>query len=90
MKRLTHSVTISLAPVVVILDDQGDPVQALVIGPMSALLWLPCAAYTWLTSTLPAVVRYGQGWAADLRFIAQAAIGLKRGEAWVRLVQEGI
>lgn len=53
---MKHSVNLSIAPVLVIIDDQGDPLHLVILGPMSLLFWLPCwlANLTfppaWLTS----------------------------------------
>lgn len=88
---MQHLVSFSLAPVIVVMDDRGDPVQTLIIGPASWLLYLPGLLYTVLACLWPMVcylclaahclpaALFGTGWRADLALMAEALLGRRVG-----------
>ena len=81
--KLSHTVTLSIAPILCILDDHAGPLQLLAF-PLSLAFWLPCWLYTlasrllWHLPRIPAGIRmYISGWRDDLRLMASAV-----NEAW--------
>lgn len=82
---MQHLVNISFAPVIVVMDDRGNPLGATIIGPASWLFYLPgllCIALgqVWLclnacltTGSALRDVLFGPGWPADLALMAEAS-----------------
>lgn len=75
---MNHLVNISIAPVIVILDDQANPIQLFAL-PASFVIWLPCRLYAWLVAALlwlntqpVRISDYCRSWAADLSLMAEA------------------
>jgi hypothetical protein len=52
---MQHLVNVSLAPVIVIMDDQGNSIQTFVVGPASWLLHLPGLLCTILPGLWPII-----------------------------------
>lgn len=84
---MNHTVTISIAPVIAVLDDEADLLNMVAI-PVTIVLWAPCWLFAvlgnlhvWLYRARCALADYRRGWTADLDLMSQAVRSLWR--VWV-------
>lgn len=85
--EVRHTVTVSIAPIICVLDDEADPLQ-LFAAPLTFVFWLPCWLYalvlrlSWQIPRLLAGIRtYLASWLGDLRLMAAAVS--EGWQAWV-------
>lgn len=76
---MNHTVTISVAPVIAVLDDEADLLNMVAI-PVTIVLWLPCWLFFFLSSFRTRLYRtgcalsdYQRGWTVDLALMSAAA-----------------
>lgn len=75
---MNHTVSISVAPVIAVLDDEADLLNMVAI-PLTIALWVPCWLfalwsnfYAWFYRTGCVLVAYRRGWMADLDLMSAA------------------
>lgn len=85
---MQHLVSISVAPVVVVLDDRANPIQLFAV-PLSFVVWLPCWLYAalssapgWLSIPPRRLSGWLGDWTGDLALMAEATRLLLLGR-WV-------